>query len=101
MAGKFNKTFLNLPGWQKGFQRLGLNVLFMAAIVAIMIFSFWVCRAGPFSDGKDAAAMNPQRSQAVTNPRATAFRTTASENYSSSVTQMLNKLKNSTDTSSQ
>jgi len=101
MTEKIKITFLNLPGWQKGFQGLGLAVLLMTAIVAAMIFSFWVCSAGPFSAGKDAEATNSIRFQAVNNPGANAFRTTSSENYSSAVTQVLDKLKNSTDASSQ
>lgn len=101
MTGKIKRIFLNLPGWQRGFQGLGLAVLFMAAIVATMIYSFWVCSAGPFSAGKDAETANSIRFQAVSNPGANAFRATGSENYSSSVTQVLNKLKNSTDAPSQ
>jgi hypothetical protein len=73
----------------------------MAVIVATMIFSFWICRAGPFSTGKEMETLNSMRVQTVNNPGATAFGASASENYSSDVTQVLDKLKNSTDSSSQ
>ncbi|MGD0354830.1 MAG: hypothetical protein ABSB31_05235 [Dehalococcoidia bacterium] len=92
---------MSLTGWQRGFQGLGLAVLLMAAIAATMTFSFWVCRAGPFCAGKDSETINPTRFHAVNNPGASTFPTAGSENYSSSVTQILNKLKNSTDTPSQ
>jgi hypothetical protein len=101
MAGKIIRTSLNLPGWQRGFQELGLAVLLMAAIAATMIFSFWVCSAGPFSAGKDAETANSMRFQAVNNPAVNAIHASSSENYSSDVIKTLNKLQNPTDASSQ
>jgi hypothetical protein len=102
MTEIIKKTFLNLPGWQRGAQGLGLSVMLMAVIVAIMIFSFWVCSAGPFSNGKEIVTPSSTHSQPISNPGANAFRSTGSDNYSSSdVSQVLNKLQNSTSTSSQ
>ncbi|MGA2158583.1 MAG: hypothetical protein ABSG90_05130 [Dehalococcoidia bacterium] len=100
MAEKFKK---DPPGWQKGSQGTGLTAGIMAVIVAIMIFSFWICRAGPFSTAQAAEPVNSMRGQAIVNPGANALHAYASgsENYSNDVSQVLNKLQNSSNTSSQ
>jgi hypothetical protein len=98
MAGKL-KT--DLPGWQNGFQGMGLTVLLMTVIVAAMIFSFWICRAGPFSTEKAAEPVYSAHGEPVVNPGSNALHAYAGENNSSDFGPVLNKLQNSLDNSSQ
>jgi len=95
MNVKMTGPLQNLPGWERGVQGLGLTMTLMSVIVATMFFSFWVFGVGPFSSDKGVENLNSICNQEVKNLDQQASGNPSSENYSSAVTSLLNKLQSS------